>query len=194
MARADKRAYIDELASPAENAANRGEQGRVYKITKHVCGKYGGRKLAPVKDLQGRLLTTERNQEAGWAEHFKDVLNRTPTIVEADIQEVETDLDVNTDPTNKQEFIVAMKTFKNNKAPGQDNLNAELIKADSELSTTNLQPLFTAVWEQEGVPDDWTKGTIIKIHKEGPLSDCNNLCSVTLLSTPSKLLAKITIQ
>jgi len=55
MARADKHAYIDELAMQAENAANRGEQGKVYKITKLVCGKYGGRKVPPVKDLQGRL-------------------------------------------------------------------------------------------------------------------------------------------
>ncbi|KAL9970085.1 hypothetical protein ACROYT_G022407 [Oculina patagonica] len=38
MARADKRAYIDELAGQAENAANRGQQGKVYKITKLVCG------------------------------------------------------------------------------------------------------------------------------------------------------------
>ena len=52
MARADKHAYIDELASQAENAANRREQGKVYKITKLVCGKlYGGRKVASVKDL-----------------------------------------------------------------------------------------------------------------------------------------------
>jgi len=92
MARADKRAYIDELASQTENAANRGEQGNVYKITKLVCGKYGGRKVAPVKDLQGRLLTTKSEQEARWAEHFKDVLNRPPPTVEADIQEAETRL------------------------------------------------------------------------------------------------------
>ena len=81
----------------------------VYKITKLVCGKYGGRKVAPVKDLQGRLLTTEREQEARWAEHFMDVLNRPPPTVEADIQEAETDLDVNTDPPNKQEIIAAIK-------------------------------------------------------------------------------------
>jgi len=112
MARADKCAYIDELARQAENAANRGEQGKVYKITKLVCGKYGGRKVAPVKNFQGRLLTTEREQEACWAEHFKDVLNRPPPTVEADIQEAETDLDVNTDPPNKQEIIAAIKTLK----------------------------------------------------------------------------------
>ena len=38
------------------------------------------------------------------------------------------------------------------------------------------------------------QSTIIKIHKKGPLSDCNNWRGVTLLSTPSKILAKIIIQ
>ena len=98
-ARAEKRAYIDELASQAQNASNRGEQEKVYNITKLVCGKYGDRKVA--HDLQSKLLTTEREQEARWAEHFKDVPNRPPPTVEADIQEAETDLDVNTDLPNK---------------------------------------------------------------------------------------------
>lgn len=52
MAIADKRAYIDELARQAEHAANRGEQGQVYKIRRLVCGKYGDRKV----DLQGGCL------------------------------------------------------------------------------------------------------------------------------------------
>jgi len=44
------------------------------------------------------------------------------------------------------------------------------------------------------IPDDWTKGIIIKLAKKGALSDCNNWCSITLLSIPSKILAKIIIQ
>ena len=66
----------------------------------------------------------------------------------------------------------------------------ELFKADPELSARILQPLFIAVWEQERVPNDWTKGSIIKIHKKGPLSDCNNWRGVILLSYPSKILGK----
>lgn len=117
IARADKRAYIDDLAIQAENAARRGEQGKVYKITKMVCGKYHGTSDTPIKDSQGRLLTTKKKQEVCWAEHFKEILNRQPPTTKADIQAAETDLDVNTDPPCKQEIVAV-------KAPGQDNLNA----------------------------------------------------------------------
>lgn len=85
MVRVDKCVYIDEFVSQVENVVNRGEQGKVYKIIKLVCGKYGGRKVVFVKDLQGRLFIIEREQEVCWVEYFKDVFNRFLFIVEVDI-------------------------------------------------------------------------------------------------------------
>ena len=46
-------------------------------------------------------------------------------------------------------------------APGHDNVNAELFKADPELAAVILSPLFTKIWEQEEI-------------QSGSLSDCNN--------------------
>jgi len=43
---------MEELANQAEEAANRGEQGQVYKITKIVSGKYRGATDAPIVDKQ----------------------------------------------------------------------------------------------------------------------------------------------
>ncbi|XP_061196570.1 craniofacial development protein 2-like [Saccostrea echinata] len=73
---------------------------------------------------------------------------------------------------------------RNGKSPGRDNLDAELFKADPGIAATILQPLFTAVWDGEKVPDDWCKGVIVKIPKKGTLSDCNNWRGITLLSVP----------
>ena len=78
------------------------EKGRVYKIAKLVCGSYSEGTDAPIMDKQGRLLTTEAEQDAQWTEHFNKVLNRTPPPTEADIQEAETDLDVNPIPQQKK--------------------------------------------------------------------------------------------
>ena len=85
MTRADKRAYMEDLASQAEEAANREEQGQVYKITKLVSGKYRGATDTPIADKQGRLLTTEAEKEARWTEHFSEVLNRPPPTIEAEV-------------------------------------------------------------------------------------------------------------
>ena len=194
MTRADKRAYLDDIASQAEEAAAKGEQGQVYKITKIVSGKYRGNTETPIVDKQGRLLTTEAEQDARWAEHFNEVLNRPPPTEEADVQDPNADLSVNTTPPEKEEITAAIRSLKNGKAPGQDNLNAELFKADPELAAKVLQPLFAAIWEEKQLPEDWTEGVIVKIPKKGALSNCNNWRGITLLSVPSKILAKIIIE
>ena len=194
MTRADKRAYMEDLASQAEEAANRGEQGQVYKITRILSGKYRGATDTPILDKQGKLLTTEAEQEARWAEHFSEILNRPPPPTEAEIQEPDADLDVNTAPPEKEEIMAAIKSLKNRKAPGQDNLSAELFKADPEFAVQVLQPLLATVWEKKELPEEWTEGVIIKIPKKGALNNCNNWRGITLLSIPSKILAKVIIR
>ena len=62
---------MENLASQAEEATNRGEQGEVYKITKLISGKYCGATEMPIMDKQGRLLTMKAEQQARWAEHFQ---------------------------------------------------------------------------------------------------------------------------
>jgi len=102
MIREDKRAYMEDLANQGEEAASRGEQGQVYKVTKLVNGKYRGATDAPIVNKQGRLLTTEAEQEERWVEHFSKVLNRPPPTIEAEVQEPNTDLDISTAPPEKE--------------------------------------------------------------------------------------------
>ena len=68
-ARSDKRSYIEELADKAEQAAARGEMSVVYKITKCICGNNINQSVC-VKDRNGDVLITERNQAARWVQHF----------------------------------------------------------------------------------------------------------------------------
>ena len=70
--------HISDIASQAEDAASRREQGRIYKITKLVYGRYRGGSDTPIMNKKGRLLMTEAEQDARWMEHFSEVLNRPP--------------------------------------------------------------------------------------------------------------------
>ena len=191
--RADKRAYMEELGNQAEEAASKGDQGKLYKITKVISGKFRNTTDSPIEDKNGKLLTTEEEIEARWAEHFSEILNRPPPTVQADIQNMEVDLDINTDPPSKVEIIAAIKTLKNGKAPGHDNLNAELFKADPDLAADILQPLFADIWASKKIPVDWCQGIIVKLPKKGSLRNCSNWRGITLLSIPSKIMSKIII-
>ena len=101
---------MDQLATEAEEAAARGEQGRLYGITKRVCGKFKGNTSGPIKDKQGKLLTSENEQDSRWTEHFKDVLNRPSPVETADVPEANEDLDIEMTPPKKEEIVAAIKT------------------------------------------------------------------------------------
>ena len=70
-ARRDKRAFMEEIAEEAEQAAYRGDLGTVYKITKKLCG-HSSSETGPVKDKHGNTISTEReNKQTGGCSIFK---------------------------------------------------------------------------------------------------------------------------
>nr|KAG5687536.1 hypothetical protein BaRGS_013638 [Batillaria attramentaria] len=65
--RKDKRDYIDNLASQAEEAARQGNLKDLYQVTKKLAGKFQ-QTDKPVKDKNGHPLTTTEEQLKRWAE------------------------------------------------------------------------------------------------------------------------------
>ena len=180
--RRDKRKYLHDIATQAEEAAHKGDQATLYNITKQVCGQFRKNLDAPIKGKDGKLLISEETQDA-----------RPPPETEPHNPVAVEDLEIETSTPSKEEIINAIKALKNNKAPGPDNLNAELFKTDPAIAAEIPLPLMMKVWEDKRIPDDWNEATIIRIPKKGALNDCNNWRGITLLSIPSKILAKISI-
>ena len=191
LARKDKRDFVEEMASRAEEAAQRGDQGELYKITKLVCGKFHNNSNAPITGKDGKLLATKQEQEKRWAEHFKEVLNQPDPTAPAEVHTRDLELDISTDPPTQHEIRQVIQSLKNGKAPGSDLLCPEFFKVAPAFSASVLHPLFEAIWLTGKVPDDWKRGIIIKIPKKGTLTDCNNWRGITLLSVPGKILGKI---
>lgn len=107
---------MDDFGSQAEVASSIGEQGKVYKVTKVVFGKFCGLTDALVGDKEGGLPISEEI-DAHWAEHFGEVLDRLLPTAEVDNKEAEHDLQVNTAPLEKEEIISAIKSLKDRNAP-----------------------------------------------------------------------------
>ena len=168
--RANKRRFMEELAEAAEKAASRNEMRTVYRITRQLCGEKRRRNI-PVKDKQGNLLTSERDRDERWTEHFSEVLNRPEPELPPGIPPAQEGLDVRVDPPSRREIFNTIKSLKNNKAPGQDAIPAELLKVNPELASDILQPLFIDIWEKEELPREWTQGNIVQISKKGNLAE-----------------------
>ena len=190
--RKNKRDFMEDLAREAESAASNQRMGQIYQVTKQLSGKKAQINM-PIKDKNNNILTTEREQHLRWKEHFQEVLNRKDPDELAIINEAPSDLEIDTDPPSKQEIQKAIKSLKNKKAPGTDQLNAELFKIDPVQAANTLHPVFHKIWEQAVIPNSWSEGNIIKIPKSGDLTNCNNWRGITLLSIPSKVFCIILI-
>ena len=113
-----------------------------------------------------------------------------PDIDEAISDTLET-FETNLEPPTKDEIIRAIKSLKNNKAPGIDNISAEMLKADPKLISDKLYELFNIIWANVVLPAEWLKGLIVKLPKKGDKTECTNWRGVTLLSVPSKTFCEI---
>nr|KAG5703814.1 hypothetical protein BaRGS_031448 [Batillaria attramentaria] len=184
--RKDKRDYIDNLASQAEEAARQGNLKDLYQVTKKLAGKFQ-QTDKPVKDKNGHPLTTTEEQLKRWAEHFRELLNRPIPEAPPDIPPAETELPINCDKPSKAEIRKAIMTLRNGKAAGPDEIPAEAIKADTETAINMLHSLFSKIWEKEEVPAQWKEGIVIKLPKKGDLRDCSNYRGIMLLSVPGKI-------
>ena len=146
---------------------------KLYDITRTLSGK-NSNPSRPVKDKNKNLLSSEGDQRARWAEHFKETLNRPAPQTPPTIPPPTELLGIYTNPPYRIEISRAIKSLKTGKAAGPDGISSEALKADTQTSTEMLYPLLNKVWEQEQVPEDWKKGHMVKLPKKGDMSSCNN--------------------
>ena len=189
-AKLDKRNYIDNLATEAEDAAAQQDMGTLYRISKIMTGGYTSTDT-PVRNQQGEVISSDEAKLKCWKDHFEKVLNREDPTTEAEIQPAEVPLDINTEPPSVHEIRLAIKKLKSGKAPGIDGVQVELLKAEENKTPTLLTNILRKVWISETAPDDWKVGLIVKLPKKGDLTDCNNWRGIMLLSVTSKILSRV---
>ena len=193
-ARKDKRKYTEDLAKEAEEAAHQNDMKTVYQITRKLKGDFGQNCDRPVKDEDGTTLTSEDQKLRRWKEHFQKILNRPEPAVLADIPEAAEDLDINLGDITLAEVKDAINKLKNGKAPGDDGVAAEMLKAEDQATPEALCQILQEIWNTGNIPQSWKTGTIVKIPKKGDLSNCSNWRGITLLSLTSKIFTRIILQ
>jgi sorting nexin-29 len=85
----------------------------------------------------------------------------------------------------------AIQKLKDNKAPGIDLIQAELIKKASPDFIEYMHQLIIKIWTTETIPEDWNWSIICPIHKKGDKTICSNYRGISLLCVAYKIFSNI---
>ena len=98
-------------------------------------------------------------------------------------------------PPTIEELNKAIDSLSSDKAPGNDGIPPEIIKAGKDSSLINrLHELLIDCWEEGTVPQDMRDAKIVTLYKnKGDRSDCNNFRGISLLSITGNVFARVVL-
>ena len=92
---------------------------------------------------------------------------------------------------SEKEVTECIKSLKNKKSPGNDQINNEMIKCTNKEGKQLITKLFNTILKFGHFPKDWNFGLLKLIHKGGETDDENNYRAITLNSCLGKLFCTI---
>ena len=98
-----------------------------------------------MRDKNGQVLETEEDQHNRWAEHFREILNRPDPAEEATIKDTGFHIEMKCRGITKEEIEEAIRRMKGNRAPGEDRITADMLKANPIIRVRTLRKVFNQV-------------------------------------------------
>ena len=170
-------------------------QGRTRDLF-HQIRALGNTRKAPISQLKrgGKTAKTQKDIADVFTEHFQAVLNVkhghavpvAPVVggARARFQHLER-------TPSLTEVRKAIQGLRSHSAAGPDGILPEMIKWGDEPLAVHMWLLLTDIWEEERTPAEWSKATLIPLHKKGDHSNPDNYRGIALLSVAGKVLTRL---
>ena len=140
--------------------------------------------IPSLKEEDGSIITNKERILERCAEFYEKLYEDTvQSIANVETEEVPSIL--------TSEVERALSQIKSSKAPGEDQIVAEMIRAGGEIARRKIQELFNAVLRTETVPKEWKKAIITLILKKGDKKDLASYRPINLLSHIYKLFMEV---
>ena len=181
--------YWDEVCENIEKSIKTNDPATAFSIIRRFRG---GRKRdvnIPVQDKSGRLLVNSKDTIKRWRDYFYETLNVCSSIDQNLLDQIEVSI---LSPTEERRQNAHISIDEVRKAPGSDEITADLLKAGGEPVIYRLFELIIDVWENEKMVKEWSMTTLISLYKnKGDRKVCDNYRGIALLNITSKIFSRI---
>lgn len=185
--RREKRGYENKRLKEIEEDFNKNNTRNFYRTFRESMTGYQPPSLC-FKRQDGTLETNPKKNCEILAQYFDTLLNCTKPTQKLQFKKPEPNLD--SKPPTKEEIVNIIKSLRNNRAPGEDELISEIWKLDHENITPKIHRIIEKIWETEKIPEEWKSALIHPLHKKGDKTDPNNYRGISLLPVTYKILSK----
>jgi Reverse transcriptase (RNA-dependent DNA polymerase) len=192
LLRSKFREYNQRMLGEIESLHDRNESRKFYRSIGNVKKGFQPR-TSMCKRKNGELVCDLNGILERWREHFDELLNAgcSNTSSHSSRKAYDEEDGKEFPKPSRNEVLEAISKLKNNKAPGDDMLPAELFKAGGERLVDVIYELIFRVWRDEKLPEPWKTGVICPLHKKGCKLECGNYRGISLLPTIYKILSRL---
>ena len=190
--------YWNEVCEGIENSIRLNDPSTAFSIVR--CLRGGSKRVEnmSIKDKSGKLLLNSADRLERWRGYFNELFNVLSVIDSNLINEIHIDT-ISKDEEEQQnalpsieEIRRALNQMKSRKAPGSDEITADILKAGGAPVIQWLHEIFTGVWKNEEMMTDWNLTIFIKLYKnKGEKQLCDNYRGISLLNVTSKIFSRI---
>uniref|UniRef100_A0A8D8YQU9 Craniofacial development protein 2 n=1 Tax=Cacopsylla melanoneura TaxID=428564 RepID=A0A8D8YQU9_9HEMI len=177
-----KEMWIEEGCQEVEASMALGKIDIAYKTIKKNFEEV----KPTVKNIRNKdeeILIEDGKIADRWKEYLENLYRSYNENVELGIPAASEENNLG-DPILRSEFDLAVKLMKNNKTPGVDNINSELIKYAGEKLQDEIYNLTSTIYNTGTVPKDFTQSNIVTLPKTAGADKCENFRTLSLIRTP----------
>jgi exonuclease III len=186
LVEAEKIKKIEDQVDEIER--NKNDSTRMYQAVRHLQQSKPKKKL--VVDGEHGLVTKAKEQVEIITKHFREVFHIDTEKEMPEIKPTEMKK-----PFTEEEVSKAVKSLKNNKSAGCDQLKAELVKHGPPTIHQGIAILLNHMAKTGDYPKEIKTGILVPLPKPGkPQGPPKNLRPIILLSIIRKILAIIMIR
>jgi len=120
-----------------------------------------------------------------WEKFFRELYRGTSDDLEPKLN-IREDISI-----SKEDIERELRSLKNRKSPGPDDIFNEMLKYGGTELTFQLTQLFQQIFKLVTIPTAWKQSTIILLFKKRSKRNPDNYRGITLLNTTLKLFIKV---